>query len=83
MHCISRCVRRAFLASQDNDGCDIGHRKRWIEHRLRLLSQAAAFDVGALAVLSNHIHIIGRIRQDRERTWSAREVVRRWLRARQ
>ena len=79
VHCISRCIRRAFLAGQDHDGRDVEHRKRWIKHRLRLLSQAAAFDVEALVVLSNHIHIVGRIRQDRARTWSAREVVCRWL----
>ena len=32
VHCISRCVRKAFLA-----GGDFEHRRAWVEDRLRLL----------------------------------------------
>ena len=79
VHCVSRCVRRAFLAGRDHDGRDVEHRKRWIERRLRLLSQAAAFDVCSAAVMSNHMHVVARVRPDRAKQWGAREVVRRWL----
>ncbi|TVR14079.1 MAG: transposase, partial [Planctomycetota bacterium] len=33
LHCISRCVRRAFLCGEG-----LEHRKLWLERRLRLLS---------------------------------------------
>ena len=39
VHCISRCVRRAYLCG---DGLD--HRKDWIERRLRLIAQTAAVE---------------------------------------
>ena len=45
-HCISRCVRRAFLCGHD---CD--HRKLWVEHRLRVLADIFAIDVAGYAVL--------------------------------
>ena len=35
-HCISRCVRRAFLCGEG-----VTHRKAWIEARLEVLAQHA------------------------------------------
>jgi len=80
LHCISRCVRRAFLCGTDTDGRVLDHRRRWIEERLRLLAQAAACDVAGHAVMANHVHVVMRMAPERARSWSDREVVERWLR---
>ena len=60
LHCISRCVRRAFLCG---DGFE--HRKEWLERRLRLLARCFQVDVGAYAIMSNHIHVVARPRPKR------------------
>ncbi|MFH1139211.1 MAG: transposase [Pseudomonadota bacterium] len=79
-HCISRCVRQAFLCGQDPyTGKSYDHRKAWVESRLKLISQAFAVEVCAFAVMSNHLHVVLRIRPDWAESWSAAEVARRWL----
>jgi len=72
-HCISRCVRRAFLCG---DGC--AHRKQWVEDRLRELAGIFAIDVCAYAVMDNHLHVVLMLNDDVAREWSDEEVVRRW-----
>ena len=74
-HCISRCTRRLFLC-----GDAYGYRKQWIERRLALLVDVCAVELGAHAILSNHLHLVLRTDPDRARKWSAREVVERWAR---
>jgi hypothetical protein len=78
VHCISRCVRRAFLCGVDR-GRSLDHRKVWVEQRLRLLAEHAAVEVAGYAVMSNHLHAVLRMRADWAAEWSAREVARRWL----
>ena len=73
-HCISRCVRRAFLC-----GDEFEHRKDWIRDRLRRLAELFAMDVGGYAVMANHLHVILRTDPDRARSWSRLEVAQRWL----
>ena len=79
-HCISRCVRRAFLCGRDDyTGRSFEHRKEWVRSRLRVLSEAFALDVCAFAIMSNHIHLVLRTRPDMVGSWSDEEVARHWL----
>lgn len=79
-HCISRCVRRAFLCGMDDySGKDYGHRKVWIQKRLRAISEAFAIDVFGYSIMSNHLHVVLRNRPDTAETWPDDEVARRWL----
>lgn len=80
-HCISRCVRRAFLCGRDDfSGRDYEHRRGWIRDRLRELAGLYALEVHAYAVMSNHLHVVLRTLPGRVAGWSDAEVARRWLR---
>ena len=79
-HCISRCVRRAFLCGEDPyTQTSYEHRKSWVEARLKLLSQAFAVQVCAFAVMSNHLHVVLRTRPDWMESWSNEDAAKRWL----
>jgi hypothetical protein len=73
-HCISRCVRRAYLCGDRWE-----HRREWIHKRLLDLTGIFAIDVGAYAVMGNHLHVISRTAPERVGTWPDIEVARRWL----
>jgi REP element-mobilizing transposase RayT len=79
-HCITRCVRRAFLLSEgpieDND--TRFNRKEWIALRLQELADIFAVAVGGFSVMDNHLHVLVRLDPDTAKAWSAEEVVRRW-----
>ena len=50
-HCISRCVRRAFLCGADaNTGQNYEHRRQWIEDKLLELADIFALDICAYAI---------------------------------
>lgn len=78
-HCVSRCVRRAYLCGEDSvSKRSFEHRRVWIRGRLSFLTELFAIEVVAYAVMSNHLHSLIRIRPDVASKWSAKEVARRW-----
>jgi putative transposase len=78
-HCVSRCVRRAYLCgSDDHSGKNFDHRKQWLVERLKKLSSIFAIDIAAFAVLSNHFHVVLRVDKERAEGWDEGEVVRRF-----
>ena len=73
LHCISRCVRRAFLCGEGFE-----HRKEWIEQRLGLLARHCAVQVGAYAIMSNHLHVVLRPRPLAAERMEDEQVLRAW-----
>jgi hypothetical protein len=51
-HCVTRCVRRAFLLGEGPRD-----RKVWIESRLRELAEIFAVSVAGLSVMDNLLRI--------------------------
>lgn len=80
-HCITRCVRRAFLCGWDPlTRRNFDHRKAWVVERLKVLSDVFAIDVCAYSVMSNHLHLLLRLATERAERWSDSEVAARWAR---
>jgi putative transposase len=78
-HCISRCVRRAYLCGRDPlTGFDFEHRRQWIVDRIKLLCSVFAVDLCAYAVMNNHYHLVVRIDAAETENWSDQEVAQRW-----
>ena len=78
-HCVSRCVRRAFLCGEDKlTGQSFEHRRQWVEDRLLRLARVFTIDVCAYAVMSNHTHVVLHIDSDAAKALSDIEVARRW-----
>ena len=78
-HCVTRCVRRAFLCGEDRaTGKNYEHRRGWIADRIKQLAGIYAIDIAGYAVMSNHAHIVVRIDRERAGQWSVDEVLNRW-----
>ncbi|WP_218418432.1 transposase [Alteromonas lipotrueae] len=78
-HCISRCVRRAFLCGEDHySGKSYEHRRQWVEARLIKLASIFAINVCAYAVMSNHTHVVLHVDRDEALSWTTHEVLKRW-----
>ncbi|WP_146151857.1 transposase [Ahniella affigens] len=78
-HCISRCVRRAWLCGYDKvNDIDYGYRRKWVEERILLLAEAFAVSIYAYAVMSNHLHVVLKVDASAAKDWSDEEVARRW-----
>ena len=73
-HCISRCVRRAYLLGEDG----LTNRKAWIQNRLKELCDVFAISVAGFSILDNHLHVLARLDPEVAKTWSDEEVLRRW-----
>jgi len=76
-HCVSRCVRRAYLCGNDGE-FDFEHRRGWILARIKQLASVFAVDVSAFAVMSNHYHLVLFIDRDKAVHWTDREVIDQW-----
>ncbi len=73
-HCISRCVRRAFLCGDGKE-----HRKQWIEDRLQELAGLFAIDVCCFSIMDNHLHVLLRLAPVRGGEWSDLQIADKWL----
>ncbi|MCA6062931.1 transposase [Thalassolituus marinus] len=78
-HCISRCVRRAFLCGADDiTGESYEHRRGWLENKLLELPQVFAIQIAAYAIMSNHYHVVLYVDSQASRSWTDEEVIERW-----
>ena len=73
-HCVSRCVRRAFLCGFDQlTEKSFEHRKQWILDKLKELTGIFAIDVCAYALMSNHYHVVLRVDRDQALAWNEKQ----------
>ena len=80
-HCISRCVRRAFLCGHDKlTKKSFEHRKQWLVNRFAELSDIFAIELCVYAVMSNHYHVVLRVDAKLTRAWTDYDVAVRWAR---
>ena len=64
-HCITRCVRRAFLLGEGDE-----NRREWLQNRLEKLAEVFAVSVGGFAVMNNHLHLLLRLDPEVAQAWS-------------
>jgi len=80
-HCISRCVRRAFLCGEDKySGKSFSHRRQWMVDRIRQLSDIFAINVCAYAIMSNHYHLVLHANEAEIVACSDKDICNRWYR---
>ncbi|ROS05082.1 hypothetical protein EDC56_0605 [Sinobacterium caligoides] len=72
-HCVSRCVRRAFLCGDEYE-----HRRGWVESRLFRLAEVFCLDIAAYAVMSNHYHVVLHINSAEAAALDTEAVIARW-----
>ena len=78
-HCVTRCVRRAFICGRDKvTGRDFSHRRDWIEKHLFVLTEVFCIDIAGYAIMSNHYHIVLHVDQERANRLTDVDVVERW-----
>lgn len=78
-HCISRCVRRAYLCGDDPvSGKNFDHRKQWLVTRIKQLAAHFSVEICAYAIMSNHYHLVLCVNREQAETWSDDEVIERW-----
>lgn len=78
-HCISRCVRRAYLCGDDAvSGKNFDHRKQWLVTRIKQLAAQFSIDICAYAIMSNHYHLVLHVDQQQADSWDDAEVIERW-----
>lgn len=79
-HCIGQSVLRAYWCGEDPlTGKSFAHRRQWMLARLKLLTETFVIDLCAYALMSNHHHLVVRMAPERVKSWTAREIVERWV----
>ena len=68
-HCVTRCVRKAFLLGEGEN-----NRREWLENRLEELANVFAVAVGGFSVMDNHLHVLLRLDPDLAQGWSDDEA---------
>ncbi len=64
-HCVTRCVRHAFLLGEGDH-----NRKQWLQNRLAELAEIFAVSVGGFSVMDNHLHLLLRLDPEVAQPWS-------------
>jgi REP element-mobilizing transposase RayT len=78
-HCISRCVRRAFLCGEDKfTGQSFSHRRQWVAERMHFLASLFSIDICSYAIMSNHYHLVLHVNLAESQQMSDEEVCQRW-----
>lgn len=78
-HCISRCVRQCFLCGENfKENKNYEHRKKWVQERLKKLSEIFCIDILNFAVMSNHLHVLIKVNNKKLKQLSNEEVAKRW-----
>ncbi len=81
-HCISRCVRRAYLCGDDPfTGFNCDHRKAWLENRILELASIFSVELYAYAVMDNHYHLVLNLDPKEPKQWSDEAIAEKWLQA--
>jgi len=80
-HCISRCVRRAFLCGEDKyTGKSFEHRRQWVIERMHFLASVFNLDICAYAIMSNHYHLVLHVNEHANNALSDEAICERWSR---
>jgi REP element-mobilizing transposase RayT len=78
-HCVSRCVRKAYLCGFDLiTKTSYEHRRAWLEEELLKQADVFAIDIAAYAIMSNHYHVVLHINKAKADAWDLDEVIDRW-----
>ena len=78
-HCWTDCVRQLLLLGTEASREESEPRWRYCLNQLIFLAGLMAVDVLDFSFLSNHIHLLARIRPDLVGEWDNKECARRWL----
>lgn len=80
-HCVSRCVRRAWLCGFDQlTGKSYEHRRIWLVERMNELASIFGVRVLAYSAMSNHLHLALQFDPGWVKAWSDQDCAERWTR---
>ena len=78
-HCLSRCVRRAYLCGEDKyTEKSFEHRRQWVVERMHCLASLFNINICAYALMSNHYHLVLHIDEQQNESLTDEEVCERW-----